>query len=737
MRGLFKLTNSDKPLGGRYKVISELGKGGFGQTFLAQDLHMPDHPQCVVKQLKPQQSDAETLQMARRLFDMEARVLYKVGNHDQIPRLLAHFEENQEFFLAQEFIDGEPLTRELKEGPPWSEARVISLLQDLLTVLAFVHEQSVIHRDIKPSNLIRRREDGKIVLIDFGAVKQVSRQVIDQQTGQTKTISIGTQGYTPKEQMGGNPRFSSDIYAVGMIAIQALTTIHPRHLTEDPQTGEIRWQHRAPHISSQLAAFLDCMVRYDFRARYPNAVEALSALRSLMQSMPLSQSLPQEIRELPRQQGESSPSAIAEADSSIEQAPTNIWESSEFSSTVPEATESGIGQAPTNIRVPSEPASAIHEATESGIEQAPTNIWTPSQFPAPVSNLESTPSSQSQRSQTPWTPTAIRSGGIWRKPIIIGSALAGLVAVSATFFLTKVFPSAPFTNQTTDRLKVPTVSPSISPTPTATLPAASSSPVASPTADAPKTSASPSPSSSPTSNPSPTENSASPSPNSSPTTSQASPSPTISAAKSAPTPASSPVKSAPPPATSQAAELINQADRNREAGQYQKAIALYDKAIAINPNAAEAHWGRCYSLNSVQQPEDAIAACNQALALKPNYPEALWSKGAALEQQQNPIEALKQYQKATALKPDFPEAWNNEGVALLKLNRPTEALTALEKATTLKPQFANAWANRGAALWKLGRREQAIASMEKAIQINPNDPDIVNLRQQIREKLGR
>jgi serine/threonine protein kinase len=103
--------------------------------------------------------------MARRLFDREAQVIYQLGNHDQIPRLLAHFEDNEEFYLAQELVDGEPLTQELAGGQPWPESQVIALLEDLLQVLAFVHEQQVIHRDIKPPNLIRRHEDGKIVLL--------------------------------------------------------------------------------------------------------------------------------------------------------------------------------------------------------------------------------------------------------------------------------------------------------------------------------------------------------------------------------------------------------------------------------------------------------------------------------------------------------------------------------------------------------------------------------------------
>ena len=130
---------------GAIKLISQLGVGGFGRTFLAEDLHLPGHPRCVVKQLKPQIRSDDTLQMARRCFNTEAQVLYQLGIHDQIPRLLAHFEENQEFYLAQEYIEGLPLTKELMEGKFWSENQVLFFLKEILTVLAFVHQRQVIH----------------------------------------------------------------------------------------------------------------------------------------------------------------------------------------------------------------------------------------------------------------------------------------------------------------------------------------------------------------------------------------------------------------------------------------------------------------------------------------------------------------------------------------------------------------------------------------------------------------
>jgi len=151
-------------LGGHYRITKLLGGGGFGETYLAEDLHLPNHPLRVVKQLKPVCTDPDELKIARRLFDTEVNILYKLGSHDQIPQLFAHFEEKQEFYLVQEYIEGHDLTHEIKAGKSLSETQVIQLLQDMLEVLEFVHKQGVIHRDIKPSNLMRRDSDNKIVL---------------------------------------------------------------------------------------------------------------------------------------------------------------------------------------------------------------------------------------------------------------------------------------------------------------------------------------------------------------------------------------------------------------------------------------------------------------------------------------------------------------------------------------------------------------------------------------------
>ncbi|MDZ7962135.1 MAG: serine/threonine-protein kinase [Aulosira sp. DedQUE10] len=268
-------------LDGRYQVLQVLGGGGFGQTYIAEDTHRPGSPRCVVKHLKPFTQNPEFLATARRLFTSEAETLEKLGYHDQIPRLLAYFEENHEFFLVQEFILGYSLKAELLPGRRWTEEQVVQLLQQILSILEFVHSHQVIHRDIKPDNIIRRQNDSKLVLIDFGAVKQIQTQLRTAITGHIETtIAIGTPGYMSTEQGQGKPRPNSDIYSLGIIAIQALTGLHPRQLQEDPNTGEIFWQNQA-NVSPGLASVLSKMVLYHFKERYQSAREVLEALRNI------------------------------------------------------------------------------------------------------------------------------------------------------------------------------------------------------------------------------------------------------------------------------------------------------------------------------------------------------------------------------------------------------------------------------------------------------------------------
>ncbi|MDF5717349.1 MAG: protein kinase [Rhizonema sp. NSF051] len=268
-------------LAGHYKVLKVLAEGGFGQTYIVEDIHLPGNPNCVLKHLKTTSTDPEILETARKLFQKEAETLQQLGSHEQIPRLLAYFEENQEFYLVQDFIDGHPLSRELAPGVKWTENQIIEMLQEILEILEFVHNQGVIHRDIKPDNIIRRASDQKLVLIDFGAIKQLRSQTAIGVARQNITLVIGTRGYMPSEQTRRFPRPSSDIYALGMMGIQALTGVHPQELQDDSETGEILWQHMTS-VSAELATVLTQMTHYYFKDRYKTATEVLEALQELV-----------------------------------------------------------------------------------------------------------------------------------------------------------------------------------------------------------------------------------------------------------------------------------------------------------------------------------------------------------------------------------------------------------------------------------------------------------------------
>ncbi|BAY13703.1 serine/threonine-protein kinase [Calothrix sp. NIES-2098] len=263
---------SKKILKNRFQIVKLLARGGSGDTYLAIDLDLPGQPHCVVKHFYPKHPHPAVVPIAKNLFDREAESLYELGNnHNQIPTLFAHFHEDGDFYLVQEFIDGYDLTQEIVRGKPLREEVVFNLLKDILEVLVFVHQHNIIHRDIKPQNIMRRHSDRKIVLIDFGSIKKVGIR------GATLTISVGTPGYMPSEQAKGKPRLSSDIYAVGMIGIQALTGLMPEQLQEDPDTGEVIWRDKA-QVSDRLADVLDKMVRERHNQRYQSAAEALQAL---------------------------------------------------------------------------------------------------------------------------------------------------------------------------------------------------------------------------------------------------------------------------------------------------------------------------------------------------------------------------------------------------------------------------------------------------------------------------
>jgi eukaryotic-like serine/threonine-protein kinase len=272
----------------RYCIQQPLASGCFCVTYLAIDYEYYRQKYVVIKHLKPQNKNPALLQIARRLFETEAMALKRLGDiTDRIPTLYAYFEDHSEFYLVQEFIEGQTLSQELDRGK-LSTIATIQVLREILIGLSFVHAENTIHRDLKPDNIIRRSSDNALVLIDFGAVKEVRQTTLTTPNARTlASIGFGTEGYMPSEQAMGYPKLASDIYAVGAIGIECLTGREPHELF-DEELLEFKWRHlykasnpRVDSLISPLVMVLNKMLQQRHLDRYTNATEALAAIDAI------------------------------------------------------------------------------------------------------------------------------------------------------------------------------------------------------------------------------------------------------------------------------------------------------------------------------------------------------------------------------------------------------------------------------------------------------------------------
>ncbi|MBD2519780.1 protein kinase [Nostoc sp. FACHB-973] len=266
----------------RYRIIAQLGRGGFARTYVAEDIDKLNE-QCVVKQLVLSQfygsQGTDAHKKATELFEREAKRLKELGEHVQIPNLYAYFKEGEYLYLVQQFIQGQNLLQELKEQGVFDEAKIRYFLHDLLSVLVAVHEKEIIHRDIKPENILRRQNDNKLILIDFGVSKQ-KRETTNTALG---TI-IGSLGYAPIEQMQLGKVFpSSDIYSLGITCFHLVTNIAPSSLwMKQGYSWTSSWrQHLKQHISHELELIIDKLIQENHEQRYQSAQAVLQDLNKL------------------------------------------------------------------------------------------------------------------------------------------------------------------------------------------------------------------------------------------------------------------------------------------------------------------------------------------------------------------------------------------------------------------------------------------------------------------------
>ncbi|WP_017659809.1 serine/threonine-protein kinase [Baaleninema simplex] len=268
-------------LRGRYRPTKPLAQGGFGRTYLAVDEDRLN-TFCVIKQLLPQGTGSDatpsTHEKTIELFYQEATQLSLLGEHPNIPTLFAFFEEESRLYLVQEYIDGHTLWHELEQNGAFSEAQIKEVFAQLLPVLRFVHRHQVVHRDITPVNILRRQKDGRLMLIDFGVSKQLTRDTLSE-----PGTKVGTVGYAPLEQLRSGIAYpASDIYSLGVTCIQLLTNARPDTLF-DPLKGW-RWreklasQHRS--VGDRLGRILDKTIQERLVDRYQSVDEIVRDFKS-------------------------------------------------------------------------------------------------------------------------------------------------------------------------------------------------------------------------------------------------------------------------------------------------------------------------------------------------------------------------------------------------------------------------------------------------------------------------
>ncbi|WP_445173331.1 protein kinase domain-containing protein [Microcoleus sp.] len=274
-------------LNNHYRIVRELGHGGFGRTYLAEDAHRFNEP-CVLKEFAPQVQGSYALQKSEELFEREAGVLYKL-QHNQIPRFRELFRvsisDRGYLFLVQDYVPGQTyrflLDARKRQGLRFIEAEINQLLQQILPVLEYIHSLGVLHRDISPDNLILRSSDGMPVLIDFGGVKQVAATVeslfAEANGTPAPATRIGKLGYAPVEQMQmGIVSPHSDLYALAATVLVLLTGKEPHQLLD---TQTLHWNWRAEcSLSPNLSLVLDKMLAQQPSQRYSSAREVMLAL---------------------------------------------------------------------------------------------------------------------------------------------------------------------------------------------------------------------------------------------------------------------------------------------------------------------------------------------------------------------------------------------------------------------------------------------------------------------------
>jgi len=258
----------------QYHVLRTLGQGGMGTTYLAWDKakSVQGCPSLLV--LKEMNADMAQIAKARELFEREAHTL-KTLNHQGIPQYYDFFVESGKKYLAMEVIHGQDLEQRVLEIGSVTLQQSVEWMIQTCDILDYIHscDPPLIHRDIKPANLMVRHRDNKIVVLDFGAVKEI---------GTAPGTRIGAEGYSAPEQDRGQPVTQSDLYAIGPTLIFLLTGHVPLKYYRRRGSSYGFDVTSVPTITPQLRKVIERVCKQKPSDRYQTAKELSQALASCL-----------------------------------------------------------------------------------------------------------------------------------------------------------------------------------------------------------------------------------------------------------------------------------------------------------------------------------------------------------------------------------------------------------------------------------------------------------------------
>jgi serine/threonine protein kinase/tetratricopeptide (TPR) repeat protein len=691
-------------IGGRYKLICYLGGGTGDYTYLAENLHRQYQSPCIIKKINPQGEQTTILQQAENRFTRELTLLEKLGSHPQIPKLWDHFVENRNFYLVQEFVEGEDLAKELNGCRRLIEGQVIELLKDVLEVLSFIHKNGIIHRDIKPSNLLRRKTDGRIVTIDFGIIKELANIFHDRPEMRRSTRSIGTEGYMPPEQTAGRPTYSSDIYALGMTAIHALTGVMPDLLPVDLKTGEVLWQQKAS-VNPKLAKILDRTIAIDLSKRYDSADKVLSDLGRI---------------------GNTSISANSNTNSNTSPHPTNPCSNNYNAKTVLSALESpvtkivaawqvrrrwqyvgagvlGVGAIWLGVNLFGarlQPVYDLQQANKSIVEKPKEALSLFEQLLAKqpdnagawlgkgdaLVNLDRFPDALSAYDRAlNIEPNNLeflnRKGRIlhrlerYKEALEIHERLVRAEPQNPEFLSdrgTSLISMRRYQEALVDLQRAQTIKPrepqlwqnkAIALKYLGRLPEAAS------------------------------------------VNQEALDAYTLL------------LQSQPQNVNL----LLEKAQILRQLQRYDEALSVYDKAIEVQSGSYPAWLGKTLTLSSLNRYDEAIAAIDKATKLRPDSYIAWQTKGIVLRDgKKNYSEAIAAFDRSLSIFPKFYQVWRDRGIALSRWQKYSEAIESFDKALAIDKGDEVSWVGKGLALASLRRCKDSEAAFSKAVGYEPN-----------------